>query len=169
MQRQRLPDSPIRTSSSVGFGFAASSAVAEISIPGVQKPHWTPPWSRNALLQRRQGSPDGEPLDRRDRAALGLQREVGARVHRLAVEQHHAGAALGVVAALLGAGETDVVADGVEKAGAGLELDRVGDAVDGQGGCDLHDASVQPGWRDGTEPRAVSIARRAITAAIARR
>ena len=61
-------------------------------------------------LQRVQLVAVGEALDRRDLAAVGLQREVGARVHGLAVEQHHAGAALGVVAALLGAGQADLVA-----------------------------------------------------------
>ena len=89
-------------------------------------------------LERRQGVVVGEALDGRDRAALGLEREVGARVHGLAVEQHHAGAALGVVAAFLGAGQPDDVAHRREQVRAGLELDRVGDPVHVQRRRDLH-------------------------------
>ena len=33
---------------SVGFGFDASRAFAAMIIPGVQNPHWVPPFSRNA-------------------------------------------------------------------------------------------------------------------------
>ena len=61
-------------------------------------------------LERVQLAAVREPLDRGDLAAVGLQREVGARVHRPAVDQHHAGAALGVVAALLGAGQPELAA-----------------------------------------------------------
>src|SRR3954451_16341996 len=42
-----LPCSATLTSCSVGRGFCSSSAVALISIPGVQYPHWRPWWSRN--------------------------------------------------------------------------------------------------------------------------
>jgi D-serine deaminase-like pyridoxal phosphate-dependent protein len=62
------------------------------------------------LLQRVQLTVGaGQALDGDDLAAVGLQRQV-AGVDRLAVQQHHAGAALGVVAALLGAGQPDLAA-----------------------------------------------------------
>src|SRR6476469_8325946 len=51
----------MRTSSSVGFGLRSSSAVAEISIPGVQKPHWTPPSSRNARCSGCSSPPSASP------------------------------------------------------------------------------------------------------------
>ena len=38
-QRQRFPAIPWRTSSDVGVGLAATSAVADTIWPGVQKPH----------------------------------------------------------------------------------------------------------------------------------
>src|SRR5260370_6160043 len=42
VQRQRLPDSAQRTSSSVGSGLASSSALAAIIMPGGQNPHCSP-------------------------------------------------------------------------------------------------------------------------------
>src|SRR5260370_7662174 len=42
VQRQRLPDSAQRTSSSLGSGFSSSSALAAIIMPGVQNPHCSP-------------------------------------------------------------------------------------------------------------------------------
>ena len=39
VQRQRLPDKPIRISSSVGFGLPSSKACADMIMPGVQNPH----------------------------------------------------------------------------------------------------------------------------------
>src|SRR5262249_60139912 len=48
VQRQKLPSSPARTSCSVGCGFSASRLVATITMPGVQKPHCKPWFSRNA-------------------------------------------------------------------------------------------------------------------------
>src|SRR6185503_16349636 len=87
----------------------------------------------------------GETFDGGHRSTLGLQGEVRARVHRLAVEQHHAGAALRVVASFLGAGETELLTDGLQQADVGIELDRVGGSVDGQGRGNLHrGSSVRP-------------------------
>ncbi len=56
-------------------GVRASSAVAEMSMPGVQKPHWTPPASRNARWSGLQVAVRGQALDRRDRDG----RSTGAR------------------------------------------------------------------------------------------
>ena len=123
-------------------------------------------------LERAQLVARREALDRRHVAAFGLEREVRAAVHRLPVEEHHAGAALRVVAALLGAGQADDVADGRQEARPGLELDGVGHAVDGERRLDLHGRAPLAGIGTAV-PRArataISTARRAITSAIARR
>src|SRR5204862_8292742 len=39
-QRQRLPVTARRTSSSVGFAFERRRATIDMTCPGVQKPHW---------------------------------------------------------------------------------------------------------------------------------
>src|SRR5262249_17788214 len=111
-----------------------------------------------------------------DLASVGLSREIGARVHGLAVEEHHAGPALGVVAALLRPGEAHGVAHRVEEARARVDLDRVRDIVDREGGGGLPGPTPCKAGLAGTgtaSPRArataASMARRAMTAAIARR
>ena len=119
-------------------GSSRSSAVAETSMPGVQNPHCTPPCRRNARWSGASSSSPARPSTVVTSPAFRLEREVGAGVHRLAVEQHHARAALGVVAALLGAGQAELLADGREQADVRVELDRVGRAVHGEGRSDLH-------------------------------
>ena len=123
-------------------------------------------------LERAQLVAVREALDGRDLAAFGLEREIGAAVHRPSVEQHHARAALRVVAALLRAGEPHDVADGGEEARPRLELDGVAHPVDRERCRDPHWPTALAGI--GTSPprartRAISIARLAITSAIARR
>src|SRR6516162_5924055 len=51
-----------------------------------------------------------EPLDGENIGAIELPGEHGARLHRLAVHVHHAGATLGGVAAHMGAGEPQMFA-----------------------------------------------------------
>ena len=63
----------------------------------------------------------GEPLDGRDRAAILHDRELKAGVHAYAVDQHRAGATLAMVAALLGAGEIEVLAQEVEQRRPGCD------------------------------------------------
>src|SRR5262245_40868411 len=55
----------------------------------------------------------GQPLDGRDGRALRHDRQRQAGVHAAAADQNRAGAALPVVAALLGAGETQALAQGI--------------------------------------------------------
>ena len=62
--------------------------------------------------------------------AVGLHGEHQARAHGRAVDQHGAGAAYAVLAAGMGAGEPELVAQAVEQAGARLDLDRVHAPVD---------------------------------------
>ena len=43
-----LPSSARRASAAVGFGFFSSRATADVTKPGVQKPHIRPSFSQNA-------------------------------------------------------------------------------------------------------------------------
>ncbi len=63
---------------------------------------------------------------------LGVQGQHHAGVDRLAVAEHGAGAALGPVADLLGAGEVELVAEDVEQGPAGLDVHPEGAAIDPQ-------------------------------------
>ena len=63
------------------------------------------------LLQRMQFAvAAGQPFDGRELVAVGLHREHQAGAHRRAVEQDGAGAADAVLAADMGAGERQIVA-----------------------------------------------------------
>ena len=57
----------------------------------------------------------GHALDGLDAAALALEAEHEAREHRLAVDEHGAGAALAELAAVLGAGQPEVLAQDLEQ------------------------------------------------------
>ena len=76
------------------------------------------------LLQRVQLVAVGQALDGGDLGAVGGDREHQAGVDAAAVEQDGAGAALAVVAALLGAGQIEVLAQGVEQGGAVVDVER---------------------------------------------
>ena len=83
-------------------------------------------------LQRRQLAVlAGEALDGRDLGAVGLDREQHAALHRLAVEEDRAGAAVAGVAADVRARQVEVVADEVDEQLARLDLALVALAVDG--------------------------------------
>ncbi len=71
----------------------------------------------------------GEALDGADLAPLGLDREHQAGAHRVAVDQHGAGAADAVLAAEMGAGEAAVLAERVGERAPRLDRDRVRRAV----------------------------------------
>src|SRR5688572_27620336 len=72
-------------------------------------------------LERMELARPAAPLDGLDGPALGLDGEHGAGVDGLAFEEDGAGAAGAAVADLLGAGEVEVVAQGVEQGDPGLE------------------------------------------------
>src|SRR5262245_432314 len=61
VQRQRLPASQKRTSSSDGFGFLRSSASDATSMPEVQMPHWSAACSRNFCCSGCSFSPCARP------------------------------------------------------------------------------------------------------------
>ena len=85
------------------------------------------------LLHRVQLAVRGEALDRGDLGAVGLDAEHGAGLHRLAVEQHRAGAARRRVATDVRAREREPLAQDVDEQVTRLELQLVARSVDGQG------------------------------------
>jgi hypothetical protein len=71
-----------------------------------------------------------EPFDRDDLAAVVHHRQGQAGIDALAVHQHGAGAALAAVAALLGAGQVQHFAQGVEQGDARFDREFVLGTVD---------------------------------------
>src|SRR5207237_8105878 len=103
------------------------------------------------------------PVDGGDRRALGLHGEDGAGLHGFAVDQHGAGAAMRGVAADVRAGQAEGLAQEVDEEQPRLDLDAVGNAVDGQ-------LDVMPGhgYRPPARSTAFFSARAASTRAISR-
>ena len=83
-----------------------------------------------ALQRRQRAVGAGEALDRRHRAAVALADGDDARADLLAVEQHGAGAAVAGVAADLGAGQAELVAQRVGEPPAGSPASSRARAVD---------------------------------------
>ena len=73
-----------------------------------------------------------EALDRNDLHALVHDREREAGIDPATVDNDRAGTTLAVVAALLGPGQVQVLAQGVEQGGSRVDLKIVGLAVHGQ-------------------------------------
>jgi len=71
-------------------------------------------------LERMKLVATGDALDRDEFRALGFDRENTAGVHKAAVENDAAGAAVAVVAAFLGADQSELVAEHFEQALTGL-------------------------------------------------
>ena len=84
------------------------------------------------LLERVKRTVARKPLDRRHRAALRLHREREARLDDTAVDEHRAGAAHASLAAALGAGQREIIAQQVAEQAPRRRLDFVGVAVDGE-------------------------------------
>jgi hypothetical protein len=82
------------------------------------------------LLDRVQLAALLEPLDGHHLAPVRLHGEDGARLHRLAVEEHGAGAAVGRVAADVRAGEAQVLANEMDEQQPRLHLGALLGAVD---------------------------------------
>ncbi len=87
------------------------------------------------LLHLVQGLARGQALDRGDLAVAHCADWYGARAHRDAVHVHGAGAALRDAAAVLGAGEADLLADHPEQRRGRVDVDLVRLAVDCQAHC----------------------------------
>src|SRR4051812_2615271 len=101
-----------------------------------------------------------QAFDRIDARALGLDAEHEARIHRLAVEDDGAGAAVSDVASLLRSAQARFVAQHVQQAAIGLERELDPLAVQGEGDDTLHAAALR---------RASSSARRVRTRTISLR
>ena len=71
-----------------------------------------------------------QPLDGADRGALRLHRKDQAGTHRLAIQQHRAGAAHPMLAPHMRAGQAAFLADRVEQNAARLQAQRVVPAID---------------------------------------
>ena len=84
------------------------------------------------LLQRMQRAVRRQSLDGGDLGAVLHDRQREAGIDPPPVDQHGAGAALAVIAALLGAGQIEMVAQRVEQGRPRRELELRLDAVDGQ-------------------------------------
>jgi hypothetical protein len=82
------------------------------------------------LLDRVALGPLRQAFDAGDPPTLGLQRQHGAALHRLAVEQHRAGAALAGVAADMRAGQAQLLAQYFDQQALRLDLQLHGPAVD---------------------------------------
>jgi len=81
-------------------------------------------------LQRRQSVFKRETLDGHHLGAFGLHREQQARAHGCAVDQHGAGAAHAVLAADMGAGEPQMMAQAIGQRQSRLDFDLDRLAVD---------------------------------------
>ena len=109
---------------------AVSSAFALINWPEVQKPHCGASCSMKACCSGSSLPFCASPSTVWIGAAVHPHRELAARVHRLAVEQHRARAALAAIAADLGAGEPQVIAQQFDQRPAIFHLEAMGGAVD---------------------------------------
>jgi hypothetical protein len=81
-------------------------------------------------LQRGQGVVGRETLDGHDGAALGLHRQHQARADRFPIDNDRAGAAHAVLAAEMGSGLPQLVAQTIGQMHAGLDIDQGGLAVE---------------------------------------
>ena len=99
-----------------GLGVRAISSSAAISIPGVQRAALRAAAGEEGGLERGRAVGPGETLDRLDAPAVHLARRDEAGADLLPVEPHGARAAVAGVAADLGAGQAEVLAQDVHEA-----------------------------------------------------
>src|SRR5215510_6699496 len=142
-RRDRLHDVVVAgAAADVAFQLMANSVLVELvtlAVHDVDRRHdharraiaaLQPVVLAERLLHRMQGTVRlGETLDGGDVGALDLPGEDGTRLHRLAVHMHHAGAALRGVAAHMGAGEPQVLAQELDQQRARIDVTGDGLAV----------------------------------------
>ena len=128
MQRQRLPASASRSSVVAGVRVLAQERLHRHQEAGRAEPALERVRLVEGALERVKPPSPREALDRRERAAVRLDREHQARAHRLAVELDGAGATHALLAADLRAGQAGLVADEVGQERARLDLAFVGAA-----------------------------------------
>ena len=108
-----------------GLGGHDHAGGAEAALEAVLLPE--------AFLERVHASGASNALDRLDAGAVGLDGEHRTALEGAPVHDHGAGAAAGGIAADVGAGEGQLLADEVDEQEARLDLDGVRGAVDGEG------------------------------------
>ena len=136
----------------------AGIPVSVVSIPGVQKPHCRPWLSRNASCSGCSLSADGAmPSTVRMLVAVRLHRQHQAGARRAAVEQDGAGAADAVLAAEMGAGQAELVAQEIGERHPHFDLFLVALAVDGQ--RDFSRLAHGGSWRGRLQLRCPAVAR----------
>ena len=92
-------------------------------MPGVQNPHWRPCFSQNAVLERVERAVGGcMPSIVVTLGAVGLDGEHRARLDGRAVDVDGARAALARVAADVGAGQVEVLAEGLDEQPSRLDV-----------------------------------------------
>ncbi len=99
-------------------------------MPGVQKPHCSAWFSRNAACIGCSSPSLARPSIVVTSAPSACDREHGAGLDRAAIDVDHAGAALAGVAADMGAGEAEMLAQELDQQRARLDLARHRLAVD---------------------------------------
>src|SRR5689334_2359336 len=116
-----------------------------------------------ALLDGMQLTVLGQALDRGDLGAVGLHGEQGARLHRLAVHEDGAGAALAGVAADVGACQPDRLADVVDEQQARLHFVTLRLAIDRRLDWEFHARPPDRRLGGGTPCGDEAYARQAVT------
>ena len=111
-------------------------------MPGVQNPHCRPCLFQNASCIGCSLPSVASPSMVVIVDAVGLHREPRARFDRDAVDEHRAGAALAGVAADLGAGEAERLAQEVHEQQPRLDVALIGAAVDGDPDGECHELSL---------------------------
>src|SRR6266536_853745 len=119
------------------FGLALEHASGEHQKSRSAKPALQAVVLHERPLQRMQRIALGESLDRADLLAVGLNGEHQARSHRLAADEHRAGAAYPVLAADVRPGQAAIVADGVDQSAPRLDANDMPAPIDIQRDLDL--------------------------------
>ena len=99
-------------------------------MPGVQKPHWRPCFSQKAVCIGWRSSPSARPSMVLIVGAVGLDGEHRAGLDRPAIDVDGAGAALAGVAADVGAGQVEILAQGLDEESSRLDVELVGRPID---------------------------------------
>ena len=91
----------------------------------------------------------GQAFDREDVRAVAAQRKRETGIDAPADEEDRAGAALAAIAALLGAGEIEALAQEIEQRDSGIiEIDVAPHAVDGEADGEIHGSQPPIGGVD---------------------
>ena len=108
------------------------------------------------LLQRVQFVASSEPLDSAHPRALGLHREHQAGPYRLVVDQHGAGAALALAAAVFCAGQLEILTQDIEQGAGRVGGNRPRFSVYGEIDFGVHKSTVWNSCYNGLVSRGVN-------------